>query len=112
MPVTTERLCKVVDVAPGTAKRFDLGNARICLVRLGDDFYAIGDRCSHADFSLSEGEVWADEKEIECWKHGSTFSLVTGEPQSFPATMPVPVYDVRVEGEDVFVEITEQEPRS
>jgi 3-phenylpropionate/trans-cinnamate dioxygenase ferredoxin subunit len=112
MPVTAERLCKVADVAPGTAKRFDIGNARICLVRLGDDFYAIGDRCSHADFALSEGEVWADEKEIECWKHGSTFSLVTGEPQSFPATMPVPVYDVRVEGDDVFVEITEQGARS
>jgi len=112
MPGTVERLCKVADVAPGTAKRFDTGTARICLVRLGDDFYAIGDRCSHADFSLSEGEVWADEKEIECWKHGSTFSLVTGEPQSFPATMPVPVYDVRVEGDDVFVEITEQEARS
>jgi len=107
MPVTSERLCKVADVAPGTAKRFDVGNSRICLVRLGDDFYAIGDRCSHADFSLSEGEVWADDKEIECWKHGSTFSLVTGEPQSFPATMAVPIYDVRVEGDDVFVEVTE-----
>ena len=45
------------------------------LVRIGDDFYAIGDRCSHEDFSLSEGEVLADECEIECWKHGSTFSL-------------------------------------
>ena len=60
---------------PGTAKRFDVGKHRICLVRIGDDFYAIGDRCSHADFSLSEGEIWPDEREIECWKHGSTFSL-------------------------------------
>ena len=108
MPVTTERLCTVADVAPGTAKRFDIGKARICVVRIGDDFYAIGDRCSHADFSLSEGEVWPDEKEIECWKHGSTFSLVTGEPQSFPATLPVPVYDVRVEGDDLFVQITHE----
>jgi 3-phenylpropionate/trans-cinnamate dioxygenase ferredoxin subunit len=105
MPVTTQRLCKVDDVAPGTAKRFDIGKARICVVRIDDDFYAIGDRCSHADFSLSEGEIWPDEKEIECWKHGSTFSLVTGEPQSLPATVPVPVYDVRVEGDDVYVEV-------
>ena len=107
MPVTTQRLCKVDDVAPGTAKRFDIGKARICVVRIDDDFYAIGYRCSHADFSLSEGEVWPDEKEIECWKHGSTFSLVTGEPQSLPATVPVPVYDVRVEGDDVIVEVKE-----
>ena len=107
MPVTTQRLCKVDDVAPGTAKRFDIGNARICVVRIDDDFYAIGDRCSHADFSLSEGEIWPDEKEIECWKHGSTFSLVTGEPQSLPATLPVPVYTVRVEGDDVFVDVSD-----
>ena len=107
MPVTTERLCKVDDVAPGTAKRFDVEKARICLVRIGADFYAIGDRCSHADFSLSEGEILPEEKEIECWKHGSTFSLVTGEPQSLPATMPVPVYTVRVEGDDVFVDVTD-----
>ena len=107
MPVTTQRVCRVDDIAPGTAKRFDIGKARICVVRIDDDFYAIGDRCSHADFSLSEGEIWPDEKEIECWKHGSTFSLVTGEPQSLPATVPVPVYDVRVEGDDVIVEVHE-----
>jgi 3-phenylpropionate/trans-cinnamate dioxygenase ferredoxin subunit len=105
MPVITERVCKVADVAPGTAMRFEIGKARVCLVRIDDDFYAIGDRCSHADFSLAEGEVWPDDKEIECWKHGSTFSLVTGQPQSLPATMPVPVYAVRVEGDDVYVDV-------
>ena len=106
MPVITERLCTVDDIAPGTARRFDVGKLRVCLVRLGEDFYAIGDRCSHADFSLSEGEIWADEKEIECWKHGSTFSLLTGQPQSLPATMPVPTYTVRVENGDVFVDVS------
>jgi 3-phenylpropionate/trans-cinnamate dioxygenase ferredoxin subunit len=105
MPVITERLCTVADIAPGTARRFDFGRHRICLVRLGDDFYAIGDRCSHADYSLAEGEIWADEREIECWKHGSTFSLLTGEPQTLPATLPVPVYTVRVVDGDVLVEV-------
>jgi 3-phenylpropionate/trans-cinnamate dioxygenase ferredoxin subunit len=101
-----ERLCAKDDVAPGAARRFDVGRHRIALVRIGDDFYAVGDRCSHADYSLSEGEVWPDELEIECWKHGSTFSLKTGEPQSLPATRPVPVYDVVVEGDDVFVVVS------
>ncbi|MGH9164810.1 MAG: Rieske 2Fe-2S domain-containing protein, partial [Acidimicrobiales bacterium] len=68
--------------------------------------YAIGDKCSHADFSLSEGEVLADDCEIECWKHGSTFSLTTGEPQSLPATKAVPVYKVRVEDGAVLVEVS------
>ena len=90
-------LCPVDDLKPGEARRFDVGGHRICLVRIEDDFYAIGDRCSHADVSLSEGEVLEEEREIECWKHGSTFSLETGEPQSLPATQPVPTYDVRVE---------------
>ncbi len=98
-----ERLCAVGDVSDGLPVRFDVGRHRICLVRLGDDVYAIGDRCSHADFSLAEGEVFADEREIECWKHGSTFSLKTGEPQSLPATRPVPVYDVEVDGDDVYL---------
>jgi 3-phenylpropionate/trans-cinnamate dioxygenase ferredoxin subunit len=91
---------------PGTARRFDVDEHRIALVRIGDDFYALGDRCSHADYSLSEGDVWEDEREIECPKHGSTFSLMTGKPQTLPATRPVPVYRVTVEGEDVFVEVS------
>jgi 3-phenylpropionate/trans-cinnamate dioxygenase ferredoxin component len=99
------QLCAVDDVEPGAARRFDVGKHRIALVRIGDDFYAIGDRCSHADFSLSEGEVMPDDLEIECWKHGSTFSLTTGEPQSLPATKPVPVYIVEVDGNDVSVVI-------
>jgi 3-phenylpropionate/trans-cinnamate dioxygenase ferredoxin subunit len=100
-----QRLCAVGDLGPGEARCFDAAGHRIALIRVGDDFYALGDRCSHANFSLSEGEVLVDDLEIECWKHGSAFSLTTGEPQSFPATKPVPVYDVHVEGDDVMVMI-------
>ena len=64
----------------------------VAVVRIDDDVYAIGDVCSHANVSLSEGEVWCDEQELECPKHGSTFSLETGEPVTLPATQPVPVY--------------------
>src|SRR3954465_7717605 len=100
---TRQRLCSRDDIAPGAAQRFDVDGHRLAVVRIGDDFYAIGDRCSHADYSLAEGEVYEDEREIEGWKHGSTFSLETGEPQTFPATKPVPVYEIVVEGDDVKV---------
>jgi len=109
MSETTElRACAVGDVPSGSAKRVDIGGVRLCVVHLarpdgGDAWYAIGDECSHADYSLSEGDVWVEECEIECPKHGSTFSLETGEPQTLPATQPVPVYDVRIEGDDVIV---------
>lgn len=95
------RICSVSDVAPGTSRRFEVEGHRVAVVRIGDDWYAVGDVCSHEDYSLSEGEVWGDEREIECPKHGSTFSLETGEPQALPATSPVPVYSVRVTGDDV-----------
>src|SRR5664279_2684025 len=97
------RLCARDELAPGSARCFAVEGLRVALVRIGDDFYAIADTCSHADFSLSEGDVWTDELEIECPKHGSTFSLTTGEPQTLPATQPVPVYEVVIEGEDVKV---------
>jgi 3-phenylpropionate/trans-cinnamate dioxygenase ferredoxin subunit len=99
------RLCSVDEIDDCSAKRFVVGKHKIALVRIKDDFYAIGDTCTHADISLSEGELHCEEREIECWKHGSTFSLLTGEPQSLPATRAEPVYDVRVDGDDVMVVI-------
>ena len=98
-------VCKVGDVAPNSAIRVDREGHRLAVVRIGDDWYAIGDRCSHAEASLAEGEVWPDECEIECPKHGSAFSLKTGEPLTLPATQPVPTYTVRVDGDDVLVRI-------
>jgi 3-phenylpropionate/trans-cinnamate dioxygenase ferredoxin component len=103
--MTLERLCSIHELAPGEARRFDLGKLRIALVRVGDDWYAVGDTCTHQNISLSEGEVHEDTREIECWKHGSCFSLETGEPSSLPATRPVPVFGVRVDGEDVLVDL-------
>ncbi len=93
------------DLAPNSATRYVVAGRPVAVIRIGDDVYAIGDTCSHADVSLSEGEVDADTKHIECWKHGSCFSLETGEPDVLPATRPVPVYRVAVEGGDVFVEV-------
>jgi 3-phenylpropionate/trans-cinnamate dioxygenase ferredoxin component len=100
-----QRLCAVSEVVPGEARRFVIGAHQIALVRIGEDFYAIGDTCSHADYSLSEGEVDADALQIECWKHGSCFSLKTGDPDTLPATRPVPTYDVEVAGGEVWVTI-------
>lgn len=101
----TVRLCGREELASGEARRFDVGEDRIALVRIEDTYYAIGDRCSHEDYSLADGEVWPAECELECAKHGSTFDLQTGEPCSLPATRPVPVYDVVVDGDDVSVVI-------
>jgi 3-phenylpropionate/trans-cinnamate dioxygenase ferredoxin subunit len=86
----------LADLASGTATKYVVDGRSIAVVRIGDDVYAIGDTCSHADISLSEGEVHCGTKEIECWKHGSAFSLTTGDPSTLPATVPVPVYGASV----------------
>jgi 3-phenylpropionate/trans-cinnamate dioxygenase ferredoxin subunit len=99
------RIAALDDLVDGGAQRFDVDGHRLAVVRLGDAVYVIGDRCTHQDISLSEGEVDAETCHIECWKHGSSFSLETGEPDVLPATRPVPSYRAWVEGSDVYVSL-------
>lgn len=99
------KLCNKSDLNDGEAKRIDVEGHKLAVVRLGEDVYAIGDTCSHADFSLSEGDVYEDEKTLECWKHGSTFSLESGESQCLPAVMPVPTYELEIQGDEVLVKL-------
>jgi 3-phenylpropionate/trans-cinnamate dioxygenase ferredoxin component len=96
---------KLADLPDGEATRVDGGLYGICLARVGDDVYALADRCSHQEWPLSDGEVEAYGCSIECTKHGSTFSLKNGAPESLPATVPVPVYPVRIEGDEVIVSV-------
>jgi 3-phenylpropionate/trans-cinnamate dioxygenase ferredoxin subunit len=93
------------ELPAGTARKVDVDGVAVAVVRIGDDVYAIGDVCSHADVSLSTGEVWCDELQLECPKHGSAFSLVSGQPDTLPATQPVPVYDASVVDGQVVVSI-------
>ncbi|HLA67881.1 MAG TPA: non-heme iron oxygenase ferredoxin subunit [Acidimicrobiia bacterium] len=103
------RLAALADLPQGGTKVEALGH-RIALFRIEDDVYAIGDRCSHAEASLSEGEVF--DLEVECPRHGSSFDLQTGEPHTFPATQPVPVYEITVVGGIVFADLEPIEEES
>lgn len=98
-------VCRLADLADNSASRFDVSGRSVAVIRIGDDVYAIGDTCSHADVSLSEGELFCDSKEIECWKHGSLFSIETGQPITLPATQPVPVFVASVVDGDVVVDV-------
>ncbi len=97
------------ELAVDSAVRVDIEGHRLAVVRMDDDLYVIGDRCSHADYSLAEGELDDDEGTIECWKHGSTFDLKTGEPTCLPATKAVPVYAASVVDGIVTVTMTEEQ---
>jgi 3-phenylpropionate/trans-cinnamate dioxygenase ferredoxin subunit len=101
----TTRVCALDELAPLDPLRHVVGSHTLCIVRIDDDVYVIDDVCTHADVSLSEGEVDPDLKMIECWKHGSQFSLTDGHPDSLPAVRPVNVYTAFVKDGDVFVEV-------
>lgn len=85
----------------------DAGEFDVAIVRHGDDWFAIKDECSHANVPLSEGDVEVGPQgcTIECYLHGSQFSLATGAALNLPATQPVPVYPVRIVGDDVQIDI-------
>jgi 3-phenylpropionate/trans-cinnamate dioxygenase ferredoxin subunit len=98
------RLAELSELEPNQGHRVELGDEEaVALIRSDDGVYAVIDVCSHEEFPLSEG--WVEDHTIECALHGSRFDLVTGEPDSPPAVRPVQVFPVRVEGEDVLVDL-------
>ena len=98
------RVASVTDLPIDSLKLVDVESTPICLVHAeSGEWFAINDVCSHEDFSLSMGELWGVQ--IECPQHGSRFDLRTGHPDVLPAVEPVPVYPVKVEGSDVYVDI-------
>ena len=102
-----ERVCALSEVPENGALRVELSDIDIAVIRYENDVYAIQDVCSHAEVPLSEGDVeeFHGAPTIECWLHGSCFDLTSGRPTNLPATEPVPVYPVRVDGDDVFVDV-------
>ncbi len=98
------RICAVEDIKPGKAIRVKVGDLAIAVVRTKAGVVkAINDTCSHGEISLSEGFI--DNETIECWAHGAKFSLETGAALTLPAFEPVPVYEVIIENDDIFLEI-------
>jgi len=101
------RACPLADVPAEGALGLEIDGEPVCLIRTGGEVFALRDVCSHAEVPLSEGEVY--DHTVECWLHGSCFDVRTGNPTGPPATEPVPVYPVKIDGDDVFVAITASE---
>lgn len=97
------RACPLAAVTPESAVAVEVDGEEIAIVNSGGAIYAVIDECSHAAIPLSEGDV--GNGEIECYMHGSRFDLKTGEPLGLPATEPVTVYPVKIENDDVFVDV-------
>jgi 3-phenylpropionate/trans-cinnamate dioxygenase ferredoxin component len=102
------KVCSAGEVPEGEARRFDVAERLIAVANLGDQgFRAVDAVCSHAHYFLDEGDVDVEDESIECPKHGSTFDLNTGRAITLPATVPVAAYAVKLEGDDVLIEVDE-----
>jgi 3-phenylpropionate/trans-cinnamate dioxygenase ferredoxin subunit len=98
--MTAERVCTVDELETNKAFRVVLDETAIVIVKDSTGaVHAIGDTCTHGDISLAEGFV--EDEDIECWAHGSKFSLLSGKPLNLPAYEPVPVFVVNVDAEGV-----------
>lgn len=101
--MTVQRACAVSELEQDTPLRVVLDEVPIAIVLDADgEIHAIGDTCTHGDISLADGFV--EGKTLECWAHGSAFSLCTGKPLNLPAYEPVPVYTVQIDGDDVLID--------
>jgi 3-phenylpropionate/trans-cinnamate dioxygenase ferredoxin subunit len=106
--MTLVKLAATSDIPEGEARRFEMNGRLVAVANLGPEgFRAVDAICSHAQYYLDEGEVDMDFETIECPKHGSTFDLNTGKPRTLPATTPVQAYPVKVEGDDILIEVDE-----
>jgi 3-phenylpropionate/trans-cinnamate dioxygenase ferredoxin component len=102
--VTRERVAAAADVPQGSLRRVEVRGTPICLVHAEDgSFYAIGDTCTHEDYSLSEGELW--DMSVECPRHGSRFDVRTGKVTGLPAVIPAQTYPVTVENGEIYIEV-------
>ncbi len=97
------RVCKLSDMAEESALQVEVEGDPVCIARSGGEVFAVDDICSHAEVSLSEGDV--EDGRVECWLHGSRFDLRTGKATSLPATEPIAVFPVKVEGDEVLVDV-------
>lgn len=89
------------ELASGGKKLVEIDGLAIALFRIGDDYYAIEDVCTHDGGPLAEGELHG--KEIECPRHGARFDVQTGKALCLPAVDPVDVYKVELRGDDVYI---------
>jgi 3-phenylpropionate/trans-cinnamate dioxygenase ferredoxin subunit len=103
--VSATRVCALDELVQDEARRVEIDGVAIAVVLDGNgEVHAIGDVCTHGDISLSDGFV--EGETLECWAHGSAFSLTTGRPLNLPAYEPVPVYEVVIDSGDVLIDPT------
>ncbi len=101
--MTYQRVASISQVPAGQVRVFSVGARSIALANVGGSFHAIDNLCTHDNGPLGEGTLHGDL--VECPRHGARFDVKTGAVRALPAVRPVRSYPVRVEGEEVSVDV-------
>ena len=80
------------EITPGQMLKVEVLDRTLCLINISGEIYVLDDKCTHADFSLSEGMLDEAAKEVECPKHGALFDVESGKAMCLPATQPEATY--------------------
>lgn len=99
------RIGKTKDFSETVGTGVQVNGRRVCIVRQGDKCFAFDDRCTHAESLLSGGDV--EDGEISCPLHGARFAVASGEAMTLPAVKPVQTHEVKVQGDEVFVKLSD-----
>jgi 3-phenylpropionate/trans-cinnamate dioxygenase ferredoxin subunit len=95
------KVAKRSDIQPGDIKSFMVDTEVIAICNVDGEFYVIKDECSHMAYPLSDGIL--EGETITCAHHGAEFNVRTGEVLSLPAVEPIETFEVKVEGDDIYV---------
>jgi nitrite reductase/ring-hydroxylating ferredoxin subunit len=96
------KVASLNDLEPGKMKSIEVEQKEICLANVNGNFYAIGNRCTHANCSLSDGTL--DGSNVKCPCHFSVFNVQTGAVVKGPTTEPEPTYQVKIENDQILID--------
>lgn len=99
----SEPVARVSAIAPGTTCSVTVDGVPVLLCNVAGILYAVEDVCTHDGGPLDQGEL--DGRRIMCPRHGALFDVTTGAALTLPAVIPLPTYTVRIDGDDVYVEV-------
>lgn len=97
------KAAKLSDIPPGQVRVIELEEEGVALCNVDGEIHAVVNVCTHDEGPLGDGYLLGDE--IECPRHGARFNVRTGEARSLPAIIPIPTLQVKIDGDDIWVDV-------
>ena len=100
------KAARVSDIPPGRIRVIELGEEDVAVCNVDGEIYAVANVCTHDGGPLGDGYLLGDE--IECPRHGARFNVRTGEVKTLPAIVPIPTFGVKIEGDEIWIDVEQR----